>query len=94
MKMTYRNRDREKTIVKTVSFCGQGRDAYNDNNAAIKEGCYTEENNADGFDVEACFCDSDMCNAGPAGPTTHYMKNPNEMTLMVLLILLLYCSLM
>ena len=35
--MTYRNRDKEKTVFKTVSFCGQARDTYNENNDAIKE---------------------------------------------------------
>ena len=60
IKMTYRNRDKEKTVFKTVSFCGQARDTY-DGNAALKSGCFTQENQ-DGVDVEACFCDSDMCN--------------------------------
>ena len=88
--MTYRNRDKEKTVFKTVSFCGQARNTYNENNDAIKDGCYTEENNVDGFDVEACFCDSDMCNSAP----WQYCKNPNEMAILVLLIVLLYSSLM
>lgn len=59
--MTYFNRDKERSVLKTVSFCGKGVLTTNDNEA-IKSGCYLQENNEDGLDVEACFCNDDWCN--------------------------------
>ena len=82
--MTYRNRDKERTVFRTVSFCGQARDTYQSGNTALKSGCYTEENQ-DGMDVEACFCDSDMCNAGRPLVTS------NQVFLISLLVT--YCTL-
>ena len=73
VKMTYYQRDVEKTKVKTVSFCGKGT-LTSDDNEAVKSGCYTQENNQDGLDVEACFCDNDACNGAlPSGLKVNYV---------------------
>jgi hypothetical protein len=57
--MTYYKRDSDKTIANYTSFCGTG--VKTEGGDIIKSGCFTELD-VSGFDVEACFCDADMCN--------------------------------
>ena len=71
IKMTYFNRDKERTIHKTVSFCGKGQMTTNDNQL-IKNGCYSQENTEDGLDVEACFCNEPECNSTVKMQASHY----------------------
>ena len=51
------DRDSERSIHKTVSFCGKGMK----DGEVIKDGTYMEENQ-NGFDVEATFCNTPRCN--------------------------------
>ena len=67
--MTYYNRDKARTVQKTVSFCGKGIETTEDNQV-ISSGCHTEYNNQDGLDVEACFCNAPRCNG--ADPSKAY----------------------
>ena len=83
IKMTYFNRDKERTIHKTVSFCGKGQMTTNDNQL-IKSGCYSQENAEDGLDVEVCFCNEPECNS------TVKMQDFNYKIPIFLLLFLMY----
>ena len=60
VKMTYFKRDGEKTVEFYSSFCGKGI-MLSKKGAAIQNSCHMQRN-LDGYDVEACFCDGDLCN--------------------------------
>ncbi len=77
--MTYYNRDVDRTIQKTVAFCGKGVMTTSDNKQ-INEGCHMQVNNEDGLDVEACFCNTDGCNSSN-------LAKINLLTMLIVLIL-------
>jgi len=63
VKMTYTLRDGSGTVSYMSSFCGKGVDTT-DNGHAIGGVCYSQYNvENSGHDLEACFCDNDLCNS-------------------------------
>lgn len=67
IKVTHFLRDSARTVVNTTSFCGKGIDKTN-SGASIKNSCFLEKNKGgSGVDMEACFCNNDLCNRGGPG---------------------------
>ena len=54
-------RDKERTVANYSSFCGQGV-KVSDGSSSIENSCHIQTN-VNGYDIEACFCDKDRCNA-------------------------------